>query len=135
MMYPITDVAVTNNLQLNVTRAFLSRSLASLEFDDSFERLIPTATGFVPSPEPWATAKLVINLKDGPLASKWSAQIQHNVSIGHVFAYADVNAARNFQLSNCAIMNIEFGHDGEPTTIITVSGTITREAASAAKNV
>jgi hypothetical protein len=134
MKHTIAHVVVANNPQLNVTKAYLSRSLASLEFDDSFESRIPTATGFVSSQEPSAKARLVLNLKDGPVSSQWSAQIQHNSIIGIVSAYVDVNGGRNFNLSDCAITHVESGHDGEPTIII-IDGTITKETASAGMNV
>jgi len=135
MKYTVTHVVVANNLQLNVTKAYLSRSLASLEFADSFESRIPTATGYVSSQEPYAKARLVLNLKDGPVSSQWSAQSQHNSIIGIVSAYVDVNGGPNFNLSDCALTHVESGHDGEPTTRIIIDGTITKEAASAGMNV
>jgi hypothetical protein len=126
MKYLITDVVVADNPQLNVTKAYLSRSLASLEFDDSFERRIPAAMGSVSSQEPYAKAELVLNLKDGPLSREWSARILHDSIIGSVSAY-DVNGARKFNLSACAIRHVEPDHDGETATRIIIGGSITKE--------
>lgn len=133
MKYTVTDVVVANHPRLNVTKACLSRSLALLEFDNSFVKLIPVATGFVPSLEPFAEATLVLNLKNGPAASEWSAQIQQNCIIGNVSAYQDRGG--NFVLSDCAIRVLGSGYDGEPTTTITINGSITKEMAFAGMHV
>jgi len=135
MKHTIAHVVVANNQQMNVTKAYLSRSLASLEFDDSFESRIPTATGFVSSQEPYAKARLILNLKDGSMSRQWSDQFQQNSIVGTVFAYDDVNGGRNFNLSDCTIMHVEPDHDGEPTTRIIIDGTITKETASAGMNI
>jgi hypothetical protein len=127
MKCPIATVVVADNPQLNVTIEYLSRSLASLEFDDSFERHIETAAGFVTSQKPSTGATLVLNLKDERLSYLWSAQIEHTI-IGNVSAYGVIG--RKFELSNCAIIDVEAG---EPTRII-IGGTITKEAASAGMN-
>lgn len=130
MKLPITHVVVENIPQLNVTQACLSHSPASLEFDGSFESRIPTATGFVRSLKSYAIARLVLNLKGGPVSSQWWARIQHHCIIGSVSAY-DVNGGRSFKLSDCAITHVQPGHGGESTTRIIIGGTITKEAAFA----
>jgi hypothetical protein len=129
MKYTVTDVVVADNPRLSITKACLSRSLAWLEFDNSFVKFIPVAVGFVPSHEPSAEATLVLNLKNGPALSEWSTQIKQNCMIGNVSAYVD--GGRSFILSGCAIMSAGPGHDGEATSTIMVKGSVTKEMASA----
>lgn len=130
MKYIVTDVVVANNPRLNVTKACLSRALASLEFDNSFVSFIPVAMGFVPSYEPSTEAVLVLSLKNGPASIEWSAQIKQNYIIESVSVYVD--DGRNFILSGCAIMSAGPDHEnGEATATIIIKGSITKEMAFA----
>lgn len=92
---------------LNITPPYLGREMVALNFEGVATTPIETATGLVMSPEPYqrctATAHL---LKSQALANLWKAQLQVNTLIGDIVVRLDAKPLNPYQLSNCAINNV-----------------------------
>lgn len=121
----LPHVLVANFPQLNVTSPFMAKSQVVVTFDGPFVNQIPTATGIVPSPEPFVMAQVVVSLlRSQSLWNLWVAQTQVNSVIGQVTAYSDSNTFGAVTLQECAITEIEPGafDGGDPSARVTIRG-------------
>jgi hypothetical protein len=101
------SVTVAGNPGLNVTASYLGKDGISMSFDGAANTAIDTMVGIVQSPEPYQRVTLAIHLlKTQALAELWKQQIESNVLIGDVVIKTDASTLNPYQLSNCAVVNV-----------------------------
>lgn len=101
------SVTVTSNTSLNVTASYLGKEGISLSFDSPTDTVIDTMVGVVQSPEPYQRVTCAIHLlKTQALADMWKQQIEGNVLIGEIVVKTDAATLSPYQVSNCAVMNV-----------------------------
>ncbi len=121
----LTHIIVPSFPQLNVTSPYMSKSLATLTFDESAVDQIGTATGVVNSPKPYVMGKVVVNLlRSQGTANLYLAQWQSQAPIGTIVLYSDSTALQPITLLNCSLLDVDTGaFDGvDPTFKATISG-------------
>lgn len=119
------SVVVPAHTGLNVTSAYMSQAFASIAFEGSFSGLIGTATGAVPSPEPYVFGTITASLlKTQALAGQWMAQAQSDPQLGAVTVYPDSSATPAFTLNDAIIQSIDpAAFDGkDPAVRVTIRG-------------
>lgn len=121
----LTSVVVAGFPQLSVTASNMTKSLASLEFDDDGVDQIGTATGIVNSPKPYVMATVMLNiLRSQTVAAAYLAQWQLNAFLGTVNVFSDSTTFPAISLAQCSIMRPDPGtFDGQdPTVKVTLKG-------------
>jgi hypothetical protein len=120
-----THIVVPSYPFLNVSAAYMGKSLAALTFDDPFVDQESTATGVVNSPRPFVMSTLTISLlRTQSLAAAWIAQAQTHSVLGSIDTYPDSAAFPVVTLANCSIIGIDPGaFDGQdPVVKTTIKG-------------
>ena len=101
------SVTVPGNTTLNVIASYLGKDGISVSFDGAANTAIDTMVGLVQSPEPYQRVSVAIHLlKTQTLADAWKQTIESNVLIGDISIKTDSAQLSSFQLSNCAVMNV-----------------------------
>jgi|ERR1700744_428115 len=103
------SIIVASYPNLNITSGYMSKqSLARISFDGNFNEQIPTATGVVNSPEPYAMGSVAVNLlRTTALAAAWRAQWENTTIIGSITIYSDTAAFPAFTLRSSAIQHFD----------------------------
>ena len=101
------SVTIPSNTGLNITASYLGKDGISMSFDGAANTAIDTMTGIVQSPEPYQRVTVAIHLlKSQALADLWKGQIESNVLLGDITVKTDAKNLSPYQLSNCAVMNV-----------------------------
>lgn len=101
------SVAITQFPALNITPSYLGREMATLSFDGMVTTPIDTATGVVPSPEPYQRVTATVHLlRTQALANLWKQQLESNSLIGDFTVRLDAKALDPYQVSNGYITNV-----------------------------
>ena len=75
------SVAITQFPALNITPSYLGREMATLSFDGMVTTPIDTATGVVPSPEPYQRVTATVHLlRTQALANLWKQQLEFELA-------------------------------------------------------
>ena len=106
---------------LNVTSEYMSKSFATITFDDPFVTQIPTATGIVNSPEPYVMSTISFGLlRTQPLATSWLSQINATSTLGAVTIVSDTSAFAPISLANASVLTFNpSSFDGLDATVST----------------
>jgi hypothetical protein len=110
---------------LNITSAYMSKQFVSINFEGSFDNLIPTATGGVTSPEPYVFATITVGiLRTQALATAWKTQSETLSDLGNVSVFPDTSAYPEYDLVNCTLQHIEpAAFDGvDPVVRVVIRG-------------
>ena len=112
--------------QLNATSSYLAEGMISLTFTGEASGYYGTATGAVPSPNPYQIVECVLHLlRTQPLSNQWKTQIETTTTIGDIIVTGDATTLSTYYLSNCTIVNTgELTFNGkDPVYMITCRGT------------
>lgn len=120
------SVTFVDHPELNVTPSYLSRGQIRYRREGVATTIIGTATGTVPSPEPYQTVTIELDLlKTQSLAAQYEIQRKANTFLGKCTVRPDVTTGLSpFDVYNVAIMNPgDLVFDGSnPTYPITLGG-------------
>lgn len=111
---------------LNVIASFLGADGVSLSFEGETTLMAPTLTGYVTSPNPNQLALIKIHLlRTQNLASLYKQQIETSTLIGDVQVYPDSTSLPQYNITNCAIAEVnELPFAGrDPGFMVTIRGT------------
>lgn len=120
-----SSIVVPNFSGLNITAPFMGRNFVTLSFDGDFTQLIGTATGGVPSPEPYVMATISVGiLRTQALSMSWRAQWESNGAIGPVSVHSDTSAFDSFTINDTVIKHFDpNAFDGnDPVSHLTLTG-------------
>lgn len=93
---------------LNVTASYLGEEMTRLNFNGTAATRINTATGQVPSPEPFVAMTLRINLlKTQALADAYKRQMEASVVMGNCIVRPDAVTLSPYTLNNCTLGQVE----------------------------
>ncbi len=110
---------------LNVLSSYMSKSFVSAKPEGDFAELIPTATGAVPSPEPFVFMIITIGLlRTQSLGEIWQEQAEVNSFIGDITVHSDTSAFLQRTYYDCVISKIDpEAYDGRnPENRLTIRG-------------
>jgi len=120
-----SSVIVTGDNTLNVTAPFLGRNMVSVAFQGDASAYIQTASGAVPSPEPYLVATITIDvLKTTGTLGLWRTQLENASFIGDIRVVSDTVALSDYTFTNCTIISIgDLPFDGSTAEArITING-------------
>ena len=101
------SLSVINTPALNITASNMGKEMLSLAFEGDASGYIPTATGAVPTPEPYRMATITVHLlRTQSLANNWKSQEELSTSIGDVTVSTNASTLQNYSLTNCTIVGI-----------------------------
>jgi len=104
------SVVVPSDPTLNITAPNMGRQMARLQFEGQLVNQIPTATGLVNSPEPYAICSITIALlRTQPVAAAWLAVIQNNSNIKNVTIHSDTSQFPEISLQDVVVSRIDPG--------------------------
>ena len=96
---------------LNITVSFLGRQAIVLTIDGELTTALPTMTGLVTSPEPYAVATFSAHLvRTQPLVAAYKAQMESSTLLGNCTVRPDVDPSLGgltpYPLYNCSITGL-----------------------------
>ena len=98
---------VTNLPSLNVTASYLSEGMITLTQEGDASLLIPTATGAVPSPNPYVIVNVLIHLvRSQTLAASWKLQMETTTDLGPIVVIGDASALAMWHFYQATLMNV-----------------------------
>lgn len=101
------SVSVINTPALNITASNMGKEMLSLAFDGDASGYIPTATGAVPTPEPYRMATVTVHLlRTQSLSALWKSQEELSTSIGDINVSTNASTLTDYALTNCTIIGI-----------------------------
>ena len=87
----LNSITFVSNPGLNITASYLVKEQTTMNFDGVATTPIDTATGYVPSPEPYQRITLACHLvKSMALVQAWKNQIEFSTLIGNFVVWPDV---------------------------------------------
>lgn len=100
-------VQVTNFPNLNVTASYLSEGMVTLTQEGDASLLIPTATGAVPSPNPYVIVNVLAHLvRSQNLAAAWKTQMETSTDLGPLVVIGDASTLSMWHLYSGTLMNV-----------------------------
>jgi hypothetical protein len=121
-----SSVSLISFPQLNVISSYLAEGMVSISFEGEASGYIGTASGAVPSPNPYQIATVAMHLlRTQPLSSAWKLQQETTTTIGDVVVTGDASTLTSYYLNNCTIRGVaELTFNGkDPTYQVTLQGT------------
>ncbi len=104
------SVTFSSFTSLNVTAAYLSKKMISVDFDEDFTDQIPTGTNVINSPAPYVMGTISFGLvRTLPLAESFITQAQSITILGTANVRSDTSAFSAIQLVNCALIRPQPG--------------------------
>lgn len=101
------SIVLTDNPQLNITAAYLTKEGISIALEGESTTVLNTLTGFTTSPEPYQIARVTVRLvKAIPLADAWKRQMETSTLIGDFTVRPDAASLSPYQLSNGVINDV-----------------------------
>ena len=101
------SMTVTQSPELNVTAPFLGPNMIGLRLSGDATVFLPTATGGATSPQPYQQATVTVEvLKSQGLSNTYKTRFETNTILGDVVIRTDAATLSDYQLSNCALMNV-----------------------------
>lgn len=106
---------VTQSPELNVTASFLGPNMIGLRLSGDATKFLPTATGGATSPQPYQQATVTLDLlKSQSLSDTYKTRFETNTLLGDVVIRTDSATLGDYQLTNCALMNVaDLSFNGE----------------------
>lgn len=102
------SVVFADNPSLNVINSFLTKEGISIAPQGDVNRLLPTMTGGVQSPEPYQVADIRIHLnRANGLADLFKQQIELDSNIGSTNVIPDTAALSDYQIEGCIIRGVD----------------------------
>ncbi len=119
------SVVIPSFPQLNVLASYMSNSFVSAKPQGDFAELIETATGGVPSPEPFVKMLITVGLlRTQNRGEIWQEQAEVGSYIGDVVVHSDTSAFLQRTYYDCIIQKIDpEAYDGRnPENRLTIIG-------------
>jgi hypothetical protein len=119
------NLSFVDHPELNITPAFLGKGMIKVRPQGDITHIIPTATGFVTSPEPYLIVDIEVHLvRSMALASAFKTQWKKLSTLGDAVVRYDSTTYPDDTLTNVVIKNVgEVDQAGENAdAIITMTG-------------
>lgn len=109
------SVSIPSNSNLNVTPAYLGKDMISIIPQGDITHAIPTATGYVTSPEPYQMVEVHIHvLRTNGLGDLYKKQIENLSTIGDFVVRSDTAPFSDYNISNGSIKSTnEIKYNGD----------------------
>lgn len=120
-----SSVVVPNYTNLNANAENMGQNFVSVSLNGDLAQLIKTATGGVPSPEPYVEASITVDLlRTQSLSADWLNQAKSDSSIGEIVVHPDSKAFPKMEFHTGVIQHIDPGaFDGQdPVVKVSLSG-------------
>ncbi len=102
------SVSFPANSSLNVVPAYLAKDMISITFVGEVTHAIPTATGYVTSPEPYQMVEVGIHvLRTNGLGDIYKKQIELLSTVGDFVVRSDTLAFSDYNISDGSIKSVE----------------------------
>ncbi len=93
---------------LNVTPAYLGKDMITITFTGDIVHAIPTATGYVTSPEPFQMVEVMIHiLRTNGLGAAYKSQIETLATVGDFVVRSDVTTMPDYNFTNGSIKSAD----------------------------
>lgn len=104
----LASVIVPADPSLNVTPSFLAPEMINIALEGQAVTNLPSATGIVPSSEPYMMARVTIHvLRTTPLADLWKTRKEFDALIGNITVRPDTKILSPYEIENASIINVE----------------------------
>jgi len=120
------QVVVPGFSNLTIISSYMGTDGLTAETEDFCDQ-IGTATGTVPSPNPYAFASITIHiLKTNGMVTRWWNQKDTNSQIGKITIHSDTDAFDSFDVQECVIKSLSPGklNGTDATSILTLRGVL-----------